>query len=165
MSQSALHDFMQTQPDSTLESISERFSTNLLTVITHLPVHTIVPGAQFDTVWQQVNSWGKVTALVHTADVVFEFTGDLPAGSYGRGYFNFHGDKGFGGHIKAQHCQHIAFIERQFMGKDTASIVFLNQQGNAMLKIFPSRDEKRRMLTAQLDAFRALAASLAEEKL
>lgn len=160
MSNSALHAFMQSNPEGTLESIAEQFATNLLTVIQQLPMHRLVAGDQFDHIWQQISRWGKVTALVHTADVVFEFSGDLPAGSYARGYFNFHGKQGFGGHIKAQHCQHIAFIEHRFMGRDTANVVFLNQQGNAMLKIFPGRDDQRQIISHQLAALRALAAEL-----
>lgn len=160
MSQSELYAFMQNNPEGTLEEIAERFTASLLDVIRCLPEHRLVAGTHFDNIWQAVSGWGKVTALVHNRDLVFEFTGELPAGSYGRGYFNFHGDKGFGGHIKAQHCQYIAFIERQFMGKETASMVFLNQQGNAMLKIFPGRDEKRKMLADQLKKFRQMAQDL-----
>lgn len=164
MSDTELHQFMQTSPDGTLESIAERFSVSLQTVIQHLPGHTLVSGTYFDKIWQQITTWGTVTALIHNADIVFEFKGDLPAGSYGRGYFNFHGEQGFGGHIKADHCQHIAFIERQLIGKQTASVIFLNKQGDAMLKIFPGRDKRRKMLEHQLLAFRQMAKQLAKEE-
>lgn len=67
------------------------------------------------------------------------------------------------GHIKAENCQSIAMIERKFMGMDTASILFFNQQGVAMFKVFLGRDEHRQLLPEQLSAFRQLAQQLNEE--
>lgn len=66
------------------------------------------------------------------------------------------------GHIKAENCTHIALVERKFMGMDTASILFLNQAGSAMFKVFLGRDEHRQLLGEQVDAFRTLASSLKE---
>ena len=54
-------------------------------------------------------------------------------------------------------------IERKFMGMDTASILFFNQQGVAMFKVFLGRDEHRQLLPEQLSAFRQLAQQLNEE--
>lgn len=160
MSQAALYEFMQTNPDGTLEAIAEQYHTTLLNVVEQLPTHTLVAGTQFDTVWDTVVEWGNVTTLVHTADVILEFTGELPTGHHRHGYFNLRGKKGMTGHIKAENCRHIALIERKFMGMDTASIVFFNQAGSAMFKIFLGRDEHRQLLSEQVDAFRALAANL-----
>ena len=55
-----------------------------------------------------------------------------------------------------------ALIERKFMGMDTASILFFNKEGSAMLKIFLGRDDHRQLLSEQVSAFHALAASLKE---
>ena len=78
------------------------------------------------------------------------------------GYFNLRGKKGMTGHIKAENCTHIALIERKFMGMDTASILFFNQAGSAMFKIFLGRDEHRQLLAEQVSAFHALSSSLKE---
>ncbi|MEI6977874.1 ChuX/HutX family heme-like substrate-binding protein, partial [Escherichia coli] len=48
------------------------------------------------------------------------------------------------------------------MGMDTASILFFNKEGSAMLKIFLGRDDHRQLLSEQVSAFHALAASLKE---
>jgi len=165
MTHSELHAFMQTRPDGTLEAIAEKFNTTLLEVIQNLPEHTLVSGDKFDAVWDSVVEWGSVTTLAHTADVILEFTGELPTGFHRHGYFNLRGKKGLTGHIKAENCHHIALIERQFMGMDTASILFLNQQGSAMFKIFLGRDEHRKLLASQVDAFRALALRLKTDAL
>ena len=129
-------------------------------MVRHLPSHTLVSGDRFDTVWDSVCQWGKVTTLVHTADVILEFTGELPSGFHRHGYFNLRGKKGMTGHIKAENCTHIALVERKFMAMDTASILFFNAAGSAMFKIFLGRDDHRQLLSEQVDAFRTLAAAL-----
>ncbi|BBR60067.1 MULTISPECIES: heme utilization cystosolic carrier protein HutX [Enterobacteriaceae] len=160
MSNVSLHDFLKTEPDGTLEAIAGQYNTTLLDVVRHLPSHTLVSGDRFDTVWDSVCQWGKVTTLVHTADVILEFTGELPSGFHRHGYFNLRGKKGMTGHIKAENCTHIALVERKFMAMDTASILFFNAAGSAMFKIFLGRDDHRQLLSEQVDAFRTLAAAL-----
>ncbi|TDQ26177.1 heme utilization protein HuvX [Raoultella sp. BIGb0149] len=162
MSHVSLAEFLLTEPDGTLEAIADRYQTSLLEVVQNLPSPTLVSSENFDAVWETVSEWGKVTTLVHTADVILEFTGELPSGFHRHGYFNLRGKKGMTGHIKAENCHHIALIERKFMGMDTASILFFNQAGSAMFKIFLGRDEHRQLLADQVSAFRALAASLKE---
>lgn len=160
MSNVSLQDYLKTEPDGTLEAIAGQYNTTLLEVVKHLPSHTLVAGDKFDTVWDTVCEWGKVTTLVHSADVILEFTGELPSGFHRHGYFNLRGKKGMTGHIKAENCTHIALVERKFMAMDTASILFFNAAGNAMFKIFLGRDDHRQLLAEQVDAFRTLAAVL-----
>ena len=163
MSNVSLQDFLKTEPDGTLEAIASQYHTTLLEVVKNLPSHTLVTGDKFDTVWDTVAEWGKVTTLVHTADVILEFTGELPSGFHRHGYFNLRGKKGMTGHIKAENCTHIALVERKFMAMDTASILFFNAAGSAMFKIFLGRDDHRQLLSEQVDAFRTLAAVLTGE--
>lgn len=163
MSNVSLHDFLKTEPDGTLEAIASQYNTTLLEVVKNLPSHTLVAGDKFDTVWDTVAEWGKVTTLVHTADVILEFTGELPSGFHRHGYFNLRGKRGMTGHIKAENCTHIALVERKFMAMDTASILFFNAAGSAMFKIFLGRDDHRQLLSEQVDAFRTLAAVLKGE--
>ncbi|MEQ4921911.1 heme utilization cystosolic carrier protein HutX [Proteus hauseri] len=158
-----LQQFLITEPDGTLETIAKQFNTTLLEVVRHLPLRAVMSGAQFDTLWDNVMQWGNVTTLVHTQDVILEFSGELPSGFHRHGYFNLRGKKGMTGHIKAENCQHIAMVERKFMGMDTASILFFNQEGIAMFKIFLGRDEHKQLLPEQLSAFRQLAKQLNEE--
>ncbi len=163
MSNVSLQDFLKTEPDGTLEAIAGQYNTTLLEVVKNLPSHTLVAGNKFDIVWDTVCEWGKVTTLVHSADVILEFTGELPSGFHRHGYFNLRGKKGMTGHIKAENCTHIALVERKFMAMDTASILFFNAAGNAMFKIFLGRDDHRQLLAEQVDAFRTLAAVLKGE--
>lgn len=159
----SLQAFLKTGPDGTLEAIADRYHTTLLEVVKNLPCHTLVNGDKFDAVWDSVSAWGKVTMLVHTADVILEFIGELPSGFHRHGYFNLRGKNGMTGHIKAENCTHIALVERKFMAMDTASILFFNAAGSVMFKIFLGRDSHRQLLSAQVDAFRALAVTLKED--
>ncbi|WP_392566062.1 heme utilization cystosolic carrier protein HutX [Utexia brackfieldae] len=163
MSSPSLTEFMATHPDGTLESIAQDYQVSLLTVIQAMPENNIIAGDHFDQVWDAVVNWGEITILVNTNDIIFEFQGHLPTGYHRHGYFNLRGKAGLSGHIKAEHCQSIAFVERKFMGTDTAAILFLNLAGQAMFKIFVGRDEHRQLQVAQLAAFRELA-SLTQAK-
>ncbi|RKS87742.1 heme utilization protein HuvX [Orbus hercynius] len=157
MSKLTLTELMATNPDGALEKIAAEYQVSLLTVIQALPHCRLLAGQHFDQVCQAVEQWGNVTILVNTPDIIFEFYGNLPSGKHGHGYYNLQGKQGFSGHISAQRCQHIAFIERKFMGVDTASILFLNDAGQAMFKIFVGRDEQRNLQAEQLSAFRQLS--------
>lgn len=157
VSQVPLADFMQTNPEGTLEKIAKDYQVTLHEVIQALPNVKITDGGKFDEIWQDVTTWGQITFIVHTADIIAEFSGDLPSGSHRSGYFNLKHQQGLSGHIKAEHCQHIAFIERNFMKMSTASIIFLNKEGQAMFKVFVGRDSHHQLKADQLEKFRALA--------
>ncbi|WP_409311012.1 heme utilization cystosolic carrier protein HutX [Pectobacterium sp. B1J-3] len=156
-----LHDLLATNPDGTLEDIASQYNASLFDVVSALPAAqcTIVAGDQFDRVWDNIAGWGEVTLISHTADAILEFKSELPTGTHRHGYFNLRSKNGLSGHIRAVNCQHIAFIERKFMGMDTASVVFFNASGAAMFKIFLGRDSHRQLLTSQVDAFHALASA------
>jgi len=91
---------------------------------------------------------------------VLECAGRIPPGSFGRGYFNIHGDSPIGGHLKADNCTRIAFVSRPFVGRPSRSLQFFNGAGEAMFKIFVRRDDKRELLPEQVARFDALRSSL-----
>lgn len=160
-----LHELLATEPDGTLEDIASRYDTALFNVVKALPEaqRTLVAGERFDRVWDAITGWGEVTLISHTADAILEFKSELPSGAHRHGYFNLRGKNGLSGHIRAVNCRHIAFIERKFMGVDTASVVFFNAGGEAMFKIFLGRDSHRQLLSTQVDAFHTLAVELQRE--
>ncbi|MDY4323266.1 heme utilization cystosolic carrier protein HutX [Pectobacterium brasiliense] len=161
-----LNELLATNPDGTLEEIAGKYNTSLFAVVGALPAaqRTLAAGDHFDHIWDTIATWGEVTLISHTADAILEFKSELPTGTHRHGYFNLRGKNGLSGHIRATSCQHIAFIERKFMGMDTASVVFFNASGAAMFKIFLGRDSHRQLLSAQVEAFRALASELQPEQ-
>lgn len=152
-----LAEYLQQNPGGTLEEIAAAYQTTLLEVVRLTPGCQCVDGTNFDRIWEQLAGWGKLTLVVNTGDVIFEYAGAIPKGVHQRGYFNLQSHDGLSGHIKASACTIIAFVERKFMGLDTATILFLNPKGDAMLKIFLGRDDKHALLADQLDQFRSLA--------
>lgn len=148
--------------DGILEEIARTYGVTTLDVVRALPETNckIVAGDRLERVFEAVTGWGPILFIVHTADLVLECEGPLPPGTFGRGYFNLHGESPIGGHIRASRCQEIAFVSRPFMGRESRSIQFFNIDGDAMFKIFVRRDAERNLIATQVAAFDALRASL-----
>jgi hypothetical protein len=144
--------------DGILEQIARDYGVSTLEVVRNLQQEhcTVVDGKLFTDAMQDVTEWGDILFIVHTSDIVLECAGPLPPGTYGRGYYNVHGDSPIGGHIRADNCQAFAFVSRPFMGRPSRSIQFFNAAGEAMFKIFVRRDEARVLIPAQIAKFDAL---------
>lgn len=153
---------LATNPDGILEDIARTYCVSTLDVVRALPEahRTIVAGDRLETIFEAVTGWGYILFIVHTPDLVLECEGPLPPGTFGRGYFNLHGDSPIGGHIRASRCKEIAFVSRPFMGRESRSIQFFNLDGDAMFKIFVRRDEARNLIADQVARFDTLRASL-----
>jgi putative heme utilization carrier protein HutX len=160
MSMSAqLASVLAKNPGAIVEEIAKEHRVTTRDVVVALPreMRKFVTGSSFIDVMKDVGNWGDVTLIVHTDDGIMEFGGPVPAGEVARGYYNVPGSKGFHGHLRHERCAGIAFVERPFMGRLSASILFFNIDGGIMFKIFVGRDETRELKTDQLDAFRKLA--------
>jgi heme iron utilization protein len=151
------------KPDGVLEMIAAQCGVSLARVFDELPEAAArrVPGGRFEELWQDLTQWGEVLFIVHTKDIVLECKGPLPGGTSAQGYFNIHGDSPIGGHIKADRCAAIYFIDRLFHGRRSCSVQFINGEGEAMFKVFVPRDEKRELIADQLGKFEALRAKMA----
>jgi putative heme utilization carrier protein HutX len=146
------------KPDGVIEAIAREVGVSTLAVLEAAPENQrrFIPAERFEALWLELSSWGTVLFIVHTPDIVLECEGSLPVGSFGHGYYNIHGDSPIGGHIKAGNCQTIALVDRQFHGRRSCSVQFLNGAGEAMFKVFVRRDEKRELLADQVSKFEAL---------
>jgi putative heme utilization carrier protein HutX len=159
----SLRERLEKNPDGVLEQIARDYGVSTLEVVEALPhEHRTVAGSDaFQTIMESVGSWGPVLFIVHTPDIVLECEGVVPPGTFGRGYYNLHGDSSIGGHIRAERCAQIAFVSRPFMGRRSCSIQFFNADGEAMFKIFVRRDEARNLITEQVAEFETLRATFA----
>jgi putative heme utilization carrier protein HutX len=157
---------LRTSADGILERIARDYGVSTFEVVQALPAEhrTIVPGSRFEEVLGALTEWGEVLFIVHTPDIVLECAGKVPPGSFGRGYFNMHGDSPIGGHVKADNCAAIAFVSRPFMGRPSCSLQFFNGAGEPMFKVFVRRDEHRNLIAEQVARFDGLRARLAAEK-
>lgn len=148
--------------DGILEAIADEEGIPLLDVVHCLPHEcwSEVSGRHFTAAMEHLSKWGIVTLIVHTPDVIFEFTGVVPQGRLGLGFFNLHGKEGFGGHLRPERCASIVFLRRPFMGMETASVQFFNPQGSCMFKVFVGRDQQRQLCAEQLIQFEQLKKTL-----
>jgi heme iron utilization protein len=158
-----LRAYMADNPGAVIEDVARQRKVTPRAVIEALPpeMFRIGAGGEFGPAMQDIAEWGEVTLIVHTDDAIFEFTGAIPAGEIGRGYFNLMQPKGLHGHLRYERCGGIAFVERPFMGKQSAFAAFLNVDGGIMFKVFVGRDETRALRADQLARFKALADRIA----
>ena len=157
---------MVANPGAVIEDVARERNVTPRAVIEAMPemMVRIGPGSHFAAAMQDIAQWGEVTLIVHTDDAIFEFTGAIPAGEVGRGYFNLMQPKGLHGHLRHERCAAVAFVERPFMGKASAFVAFINVDGGIMFKVFVGRDEARALRGDQLKQFQSLADSLASAK-
>jgi putative heme utilization carrier protein HutX len=153
---------LSAEPGAILETVAKEHGVTLRQAAEALPeaLRRFAPGEAFIEVMAEVATWSTVTVILHTDDVIMEFTGPVPEGKVGHGYYNLAGRTGLHGHLRHERCGGIGFLERPLFGKLSASILFFNTDGGTMFKVFVGRDEKRELLGDQLEAFRALAARL-----
>ena len=158
-----LNERMAANADGIIEQIAKEYGTSTLAVIKALPPEhrTLARGEDFARILEAIGTWGEILFIVHTPDIVLECEGTLPPGSFGRGYYNIHGESPISGHIRADNCTQIAFVSRPFMGRASCSVQFFNAGGEAMFKIFVRRDAARELIADQVTAFNALRAQFA----
>lgn len=151
------------KPDGVVEAIASAADVSPAEILALLPkgAALVVPAEEFAAIWTEMSTWGDVLLIVHTADIVAEVTGSLPEGSEAHGWFNIHGDSPIAGHIRKENCRSVAFIDRQFHGRRSCSVWFMNEAGTAMFKIFVRRDAARELEGEQLGKFEALRARYA----
>jgi putative heme utilization carrier protein HutX len=155
----ALREHLTENPGAILEAVAADHDVTLLACIQHLPdaLYKERAGAQFERVLTEVAGWGEVLTIVHTPDVIMEFAGPFPAGRASHGFYNLRAKAGLKGHLRQGRCERIVFLRRPFMGLATASIVFINEEGGSMFKIFVRRGEDRALDAEQLARFERLA--------
>lgn len=148
------------KPDGVLEELARRHDASMRVVLDCLGSEqaSSAPGEAFEAIWADLTAWGEVMFIVHTEDGVFECAGALSEGSPGRGYFNIHGDSPIGGHLRADRCAAIYFVDRPFFGRRSCSLQFVNHDGGVMFKVFVGRGPERVLKPDQVARFEALRA-------
>jgi putative heme utilization carrier protein HutX len=150
---------LEADPGQILEQVAQQHAVTLKEVVECLPaaMWQRSEGSRLIALLQQIAAWNTpVTLIMHSADAIIEFTGPLPEGREARGFYNLQGSHGLHGHIRFQNCADIYLIERPFMGKPTASLLFCNAGGEAMFTIFAGRDQDGQLLGEQVSSLRAL---------
>lgn len=150
---------LASNPDGVIETLAREHGVTTLEATRMLPAANCswAPASAFTDIFAALTTWGDVLFLVHTPNIIFECVGPVPPGTSARGFFNLNGKGPIGGHIKADRCAAISFVRRPFMGLDSCSIQFFDEDGDAMFKIFVRRHADRSLDQEQVAAFEALA--------
>lgn len=159
-----LRELIAKKPDGVVEALAREAGVSTLEALEALPASTRgrVAPEQFEALWTEMTAWGEVLFIVHTTDIVLECSGSLPPGTFSHGYYNIHGDSAIGGHIRAENCRAIYFVDRPFHGRRSCSVQFFNGAGEAMFKVFVRRDKARELITEQVAAFEASRADFCQ---
>lgn len=146
-------------PGILFETLAESNDASEAEMIECLPkeLWSKTSGDLFQEILTRVTTWGKVMTIIHTADAIFEFSGNFPTGEEGHGFYNLDTSSGFQGHLRYKNCVAIYFVTRPFRGSETRSILFANNNGGIMFKIFLGRDENRNIFPEQIEQFLALS--------
>lgn len=156
---------LREKPDGVLEEVAQRRGLSLGEALRLLPAGeaTLARGAEFEQIWDELTGWGEILFLIHNAHGVFEIATALSPGSAGHGYFNLSGPAPLRGHLRANLCREIWFVDRPLFGRRSCAMLFLDEAGAAMFKIFVRRDEARQLHPDQLARFEALRAPFGTE--
>lgn len=146
-----------------LEQIAEQHKITTADVVSCLSANeaSTIAGDNFEHVMMEISSWGEVTLLVNTGDLILEAKGSVPKGNTAHGYYNLHG-KPIGGHLKGTNCASISFVSRKLFASDTHSVQFYNHDGGCMFKIYLGRTEERQLIPAQVRKFKEYQHMMAE---
>ncbi|TCT18104.1 heme utilization cystosolic carrier protein HutX [Thiobaca trueperi] len=157
----AIRTALHANPGAVLEDLAREHGVTTRDVLSLLPASeaVLIGGDRFAEVMQEMTTWGELTLLVNTGDVILEAKGPLPEGSLAQGYYNLHG-KPISGHLKAANCDLIAFVSRKLFSSDTHSVQFYNHQGDCMFKVYLGRDAQRQLIPEQIERFRAFRGRL-----
>ena len=108
--------------------------------------------------------WGEVTLIVHTDDAIFEFTGAIPAGEIGRGYFNLMQPKGLHGHLRHERCGASPLSSGRSWARPRPSSPSSMSTAASCSRCSSAATRRARCAADQLERFKALADRIAPAK-
>lgn len=158
----AIRASLATHPGAVLEDVAAEHGVPVADVVACLAEGEAVTvgGERFADVMREISTWGEVTFIVNTPDLVFEAKGSVPRGSLANGYYNLFGAP-IGGHLRANRCASISFVSRKLFTSDTHSVQFYNHGGGCMFKIYLGRDAKRQLIPEQVAMYQRCRAAMA----
>ncbi|CAK4075198.1 heme utilization cystosolic carrier protein HutX [Vibrio sp. 16] len=148
---------IEQEPTLLPAAIAERLAISEYQAVEALPdeMVALAPGEQAQTILEQLVGFGPVTTIVHSFGSIFEVKAPFPKGKVARGYYNLMGREGeLHGHLKLDNVKNIALVSKPFMGRESHYFGFFCSQGNNIFKIYLGRNEKRELITEQVEQFK-----------
>lgn len=155
---------LQKDPNFMPAFLAKKLGIPEAVVITALPQErrSFVAASHFESIWQEVQTWEKITFIVNSPGAIVEYKGKLPKGNFGHGYFNLmEKDHPLGGHLLIEKLASICFLDKQLFGLKSLSLQFYDGEGNQMFGIYAGR-EKKEILPAVKSAWWKLRESFSQ---
>jgi putative heme utilization carrier protein HutX len=143
-------------PSQSTGAMAKELEISEMDVIRNLPEDMVkeVSKDRFDEIIAEVSTWGVLTVIVQNESTILEVKAPFPVGTYGHGFYNLQSkDTPVGGHIRTDDLSAVFFVSKPFMGLESYSIQFFNNNGNAMFKLYLGRDENRRIIQEHMERF------------
>jgi len=143
-------------PSQSTGAMAKELEISEMDVIRNLPEDMVkeVSKDRFDEIIAEVSTWGVLTVIVQNESTILEVKAPFPVGTYGHGFYNLQSkDTPVGGHIRTDDLSAVFFVSKPFMGLESYSIQFFNNNGNAMFKLYLGRDENRRIIQEHMEKF------------
>lgn len=140
-------------------AIAEQLQVTEGEVVLSLPSTLVFPmaGNWAQIIVEALPSWGPVTTIVHSMGSIFEVKASFPKGKLARGYYNLMGKDGeLHGHLRLDLVEHIALVNKPFMGQESYFIGFFAAQGECVFKVYLGRDKQRKLYPEQIEKFQQL---------
>ena len=110
---------------------------------------------------QALPGWGNTTTIVFSRGCVFEYKGCFPAGQLVEGYYNLgESTAGFHGHLRLDALAQVKFQDKPHRGRASYALVFQDEPGSTVFKLFLGRGNDGEVLPQQLEEFRRIRATL-----
>jgi putative heme utilization carrier protein HutX len=148
-----------------LADLADRHGVTEFEVAQALPheVRAFAPASALEKIWEELTRWERATFIMQHLGTVLEVKAGIPPGKNGHGYFNLAGDSPLGGHLKMDDLKCICFMSLPFMGLESLSLQFFNNNAEVKFSIYAGRDEKRRIIPAVRESFANLRETFCQE--
>ncbi len=147
---------VEQNPSVMTGALAEELGVKEVEIIRNLPedMRVQVPVDDFESLWEEMTNWEKITFLNISGGCILEVKGKLPKGKFGHGYFNLHDDASpIGGHIMHNKIESIWLVSKPFFKLESHCVLFFNTDGDLMLGIFLGRDDKKQLLESVKQGF------------
>lgn len=138
-----------------LASLAKEHGVSEFAIAQALPedMRVFVGAGHFDDIWGRLTQWPTANFIMQHLGTVLEVKTSIPAGKFGHGYFNLMGDSPLGGHLKMDDLSSICLLSLPFMGLESLSVQFFNEDGAVKFGIYGGRDEKRQIYSVVKESF------------
>ena len=111
-----------------------------------LPVESRVPVQveEFEKLWSKLTQWDDALLIAFTAGSVFEMSGPLPRGQFGRDYFDLEENgNAYGGHVMVDNLSAIYLLSTEGENGEIHQVAFFDPGGRRVFGVYVPRNKDR----------------------